>query len=57
VAKRNQGGGSVQSDYQLTRYAWQLTATVQEHQQFRRNYLPVLDKLMVDASRQLWLGE
>lgn len=38
--------------------AWQLTASIQENQQFLREYLPTLDHLILNNnSRQLWLGE
>jgi phage regulator Rha-like protein len=37
--------------------AWQLAASIQESQQFRREYLPTLDRLVDDSSRQMWLGE
>jgi anti-repressor protein len=37
--------------------AWQLAASIQESQQFRRKYLPTLDRLVDDSSRQMWLGE
>jgi hypothetical protein len=37
--------------------AWQLAASIQESQQFRREYLPTLDRLVDDSDRQMWLGE
>ncbi len=36
---------------------WELTAVIQENTQFRREFLPTLDRLIMDAPRQLWLGE
>lgn len=37
--------------------AWELTAVVQENQQFRREFLSALDRLMLDNTRQMFLGE
>ena len=37
--------------------AWQLTATIQENHQLKREFLPVLDKVFTSGLRQLWLGE
>jgi hypothetical protein len=37
--------------------AWTLTASIQSHQAFNRDYLGLLDRLFTDSDRQLNLGE
>lgn len=37
--------------------AWEMSAIIQENYQFKREYLPMLDDLMLDGDRQLFFGE
>jgi phage anti-repressor protein len=37
--------------------AWEMSAVIQENYQFKREYLPVLDSLMVNGDRQLFICE
>lgn len=37
--------------------AWELKARIQDTQELRREYLPELDRLLIDSDRQMWLGE
>lgn len=37
--------------------AWYLTATIQESHQLKREFLPLLDQLLLSSDRQLWIGE
>jgi hypothetical protein len=37
--------------------AWEMSAVIQENYQFKREYLPMLDDLMIQGDRQLFLGE
>lgn len=32
-------------------------SVVQENQELRRDFLPILDRLILDNNRQMWLGE
>lgn len=38
-------------------YAWESVPIVRENQELKRDYLEVLDKMILDDSRQLWFGE
>ena len=38
-------------------YAWENVPSVRDNQELRRDYLDVLDKMIMDDSRQLWFGE
>jgi hypothetical protein len=42
---------------QVPDYAWEDVPSVCENQELRRDYLEVLDKMIMDDSRQLWFGE
>lgn len=37
--------------------AWKMSAVIQENYQFKREYLPMLDDLMIQGDRQLFFGE
>lgn len=37
--------------------AWEMSAVIQENYQFKREYLPMLDNLMIEGDRQLYFGE
>jgi hypothetical protein len=37
--------------------AWEMSAVIQENYQFKREYLPMLDDLMLEGDRQLFFGE
>ena len=41
----------------LPSQAWELKARIQDTQELRREYLPELDKLLINSDRQMWLGE
>lgn len=41
----------------IPEYAWDEVPSILENRELKRDYLPVLDKKMMDDSRQLWFGE
>jgi phage anti-repressor protein len=41
----------------LPSQAWELKARIQDTQELRREYLPELDRLLIDGDRQMWIGE
>lgn len=49
------------SDYlakiNLPSQAWELKARIQDTQELRREYLPELDRLLINNDRQMWIGE